>query len=264
MVTKLSFVVENRQTWLRDPVPDNVFTILKQQGFEIVVLSAEDHNPHLPHSHDTLYILKSQSDNTLHLASQLHAQHARTLNPYPACIAIYDKMAASAYMEQLAIPTPKTWESSGNCLYEISQQHSVIIKPIVGGYGTKKHIRIVDNPHALDKLKLPNCPVYFQENLVGDGTELKVYVIGKHVFASRRARDLSDSPPAGYPHPVSSYVRDAVLRCGQAFGLTLYGVDIIESQGRPLIIDVNAFPSYRGVANAGRLIAEHIAEVARR
>jgi ribosomal protein S6--L-glutamate ligase len=55
-----------------------------------------------------------------------------------------------------------------------------------------------------------------------------------------------------------------VLRCGQAFGLTLYGVDIIESQGSPFIIDVNAFPSYRGIANAGRLIAEHIAEVARR
>jgi ribosomal protein S6--L-glutamate ligase len=50
------------------------------------------------------------------------------------------------------------------------------------------------------------------------------------------------------------------MRCRSLFGLDLYGVDLIEFDGRPVIVDVNHFPGYRGVPGAGSALARYILE----
>ena len=53
-------------------------------------------------------------------------------------------------------------------------------------------------------------------------------------------------------------LEDIALRCGQAFGIDLFGMDIIFSKGVPYVVDVNKFGSYMGVPNAPCLLADYI------
>ena len=57
-------------------------------------------------------------------------------------------------------------------------------------------------------------------------------------------------------------VRRIALRCGEAFGLGLYGLDIIESPDGPSVVDVNYFPGYKGIARAPEAVASYIARYA--
>ncbi|MGH9799104.1 MAG: hypothetical protein ACRD82_01970 [Blastocatellia bacterium] len=42
----------------------------------------------------------------------------------------------------------------------------------------------------------------------------------------------------------------------------MYGLDIIESDRGPYVVDVNYFPGYKGVPNAAGLIADYIDDYA--
>ena len=61
--------------------------------------------------------------------------------------------------------------------------------------------------------------------------------------------------------PVDPEVRRIALAAGRALGLTLYGLDIIESDEGPVVVDANYFPGYKGVPDAGALIGEHLDEL---
>jgi ribosomal protein S6--L-glutamate ligase len=61
---------------------------------------------------------------------------------------------------------------------------------------------------------------------------------------------------------VSAEVRELALRCAEAFGLGLFGLDVIESPDGPVVVDVNYFPGYKGVAGAGALIAGYVRDYA--
>jgi ribosomal protein S6--L-glutamate ligase len=50
-----------------------------------------------------------------------------------------------------------------------------------------------------------------------------------------------------------------VLRTGKAFGLDIYGVDVLATPDGPVVVDVNAFPGFRGVAEAPAALAEFTA-----
>ena len=67
----------------------------------------------------------------------------------------------------------------------------------------------------------------------------------------------------GRPVAVDPEVRAVALRVGRALGLELFGLDVIESPGGPVVVDVNYFPGYKGVPDAGALIGEHLAARAR-
>jgi ribosomal protein S6--L-glutamate ligase len=53
-------------------------------------------------------------------------------------------------------------------------------------------------------------------------------------------------------------VQEIALRCGRIFGLGLYGLDVIEGPTGPVVIDLNYFPSYKGMPDAAALLARYI------
>jgi len=59
-------------------------------------------------------------------------------------------------------------------------------------------------------------------------------------------------------------MRDIALRCGRAFGIDLYGVDIIESDGMPYVVDMCSIPGFKGVPNAVTLLAQYFRNAAER
>jgi ribosomal protein S6--L-glutamate ligase len=70
------------------------------------------------------------------------------------------------------------------------------------------------------------------------------------------------APPDRRTHPLTvpdlpEGWAELVLRVGQVFGLDIYGVDILDAGGgKPLIVDINAFPGIRGQPGAPEAVAD--------
>jgi glutathione synthase/RimK-type ligase-like ATP-grasp enzyme len=56
---------------------------------------------------------------------------------------------------------------------------------------------------------------------------------------------------------IDAELRDIALTCGRACGLELWGVDVAMTKDGPYVIEVNDFPTYSGIPEAGALIAQH-------
>jgi ribosomal protein S6--L-glutamate ligase len=255
---KLYFMLAYRRGSAPNPVLAEVFDLLKQGGHEVEIGIAEDlvlQPERLSAEHD-LYILKSHSDLWLSVAGVLHAQGARLLNPYPACTMARDKIIASRLLSSARIPIPQSWVTGNLTLLQaIVAMRPLIIKPHVGTRGNG--IRSVR-----DLLELALVPPLremslIQELVPSNGRELKVYVVGDHVFAVQKPFP-APATACRSPCELSCEVRDIALRCGQVFGLSLYGLDILEGPNGPVVIDVNYFPSYRDIVGVAPLIAAHI------
>ncbi|NUP30736.1 MAG: hypothetical protein HOU01_03350 [Streptomycetaceae bacterium] len=136
-------------------------------------------------------------------------------------------------------------------------------------------------------------PLVVQDFADGDGWDHKFWVIGDRVFAGLRlppegvagasgppdpsaapgpsgptsttnpadppftAKRTVELPPDAVPSEWSALVR----RVGDAFGLSVYGVDLLAASSGPVVVDVNAFPGFQGVTGAPEALAELAAEV---
>jgi len=109
-------------------------------------------------------------------------------------------------------------------------------------------------------------PVVAQEFAANDGFDIKVWVIGADLSAARRrsalesvdktADELLD--PADLPQEWTRTARDA----GRALGLQLYGVDLLITGGRPVVVDVNPFPGFRGASDPAESLLRFLATLA--
>jgi glutathione synthase/RimK-type ligase-like ATP-grasp enzyme len=57
---------------------------------------------------------------------------------------------------------------------------------------------------------------------------------------------------------------EITLRCGRAFGVDLFGLDIIASRGQPYVVDINTLPGFQCVADAAKILAAYIHSTAER
>jgi ribosomal protein S6--L-glutamate ligase len=142
-------------------------------------------------------------------------------------------------------------------MQRLSAERPLIIKPYIGGRA--EGVQIVRSPGELAILQPPSEPVVIQE-FIPDADEIKVYVIGQDVFGIRKRETPSGSVRTACA--VSPEIQSIALRCGRLFGLGLYGLDVLESLDGPLVVDVNYFPSYKGVPNAAQLVANFVDDYA--
>src|SRR5213083_1775924 len=203
--------------------------------------------------HD-LYILHKISGLALSLAGALHA--------------LGDKIVATRTLQAAGVPVPATYVATRtDALLPLLEDGPIVVKPYQGAGG--HHVRIVRSGADLLDLDLGRSgrdPIFAQRyHEPQGGRDRKLYVIGDRcfgvmkVFPRRNAKEKQ-----GEPFTVSDELRDIALRCGRAFGAQLYGVDIIESDGKPYVVDVGTTPGYKGVPDAPRLVAEYLYEAAER
>jgi ribosomal protein S6--L-glutamate ligase len=264
MTLHLCFLVEER---LREPAVSpvfaEVFEHLRGRGFQVDVLVPEQtawRADVLAASHD-LYLLKSDAELAFTIAGILHAHEARILNPYPNCLAAKDKIAASRRLHAGGIPTPRSWAAADlDRLLPVLEEMPLVIKPYRGFHG--HGVRKVTDPDELATIPRFDAPVLAQEYIAGTGEDLKLYVVGDQVFATRKPFSARSFTVPGRPCPISAEMHDIALRCGEVFGLGLYGLDVIESPDGPYVVDLNYFPGYKGVPGAPRALADYIADYA--
>ena len=203
-------------------------------------------------NHD-LYLLKSHTAWWLSVAGILHGLGANILNPYTSCMLAHDKIQCVQRLRASGIPVPHSWMAGDlDLLRAIVAQRMVVIKPYNGRRGVE--VRTVRDLAELARISPPTLPTLVQDYVPGD--ELKVYVIGEQVFGIRKFYTATGSTRV--PGQVSDEARTIALRCGQIFGLGLYGLDLIESDNGPVVIDLNYFPSYKGIPGAASALADYV------
>ncbi len=248
--------------FLRGVPPPNagmaeMLRIMRCRGFQVDVGIAEDLvlRPSALHLTHDLYLLKSHADFWLSIAAAFHQQGASLLNSYPASVGTQNKVAIADQLARAGVPAPRTWLTGDlRRLRQLVELHPVVVKPNRGVRGHE--VFLVNEPDELERMPPPASLVLAQEYVPSDGV-IKVYVIGQDVFATRRPGPLGmDGPPQ--PYLVSPQIHRLALTCGQIFGLQLYGLDVVDGPAGPVVVDVNYFPSFRGVADAPSCLADAI------
>jgi ribosomal protein S6--L-glutamate ligase len=261
---RLYFVLVRRVPPVPSPVLIETFAILERRGFEIDSEIPEEtlRRPDRFRCEHDLYILKSHTELALSLAGVIETLGGRLLNPYASCITTQDKIVASRRLRAAGVPIPRSWVTGDLTLMrEIVEETPLIVKPHRGHRGTG--ISIVRNAAELAALDRPEGPVLIQEHVMGDGEDVKVYVVGEHVFAVRKEFSPTSFTRPGRACPVSAELRETALACGRILGLGLYGLDVLEAEEGHVVVDVNYFPGYKGVPGAAPLIADYIESYAR-
>ncbi|PYQ18236.1 MAG: hypothetical protein DMF79_15550 [Acidobacteria bacterium] len=120
-------------------------------------------------------------------------------------------------------------------------------------------------PHKEGRERHGRDPVFAQRYHPPEGRDRKMYSIGGRIFGvkkvfPRRAEDEKH----GEPFTPSPELCEIVRRCGQAFGIDLYGVDIVESDGTPYVVDMGSIPGFKGVPDAPRRLARYFHAAAER
>jgi ribosomal protein S6--L-glutamate ligase len=209
-------------------------------------------------AHD-LYILKAGTPAALSLAGLIDLAGGRLLNPYPVVTRIKDKVLASRILADAGVPTPETFIAAERAqLLKPLADGPLIAKPFIGG-SQGRGVEIVRNEDDLSKIAPDGGIIFAQRYYEPDGRDHKIYRIGEQLFGVRRvwpARTLEDK--LGEPFVLTAEMSEITRQCGQAFGIDLYGLDIIFSGGRPFVVDINTFPGFKGVPEAGRHLADYI------
>jgi ribosomal protein S6--L-glutamate ligase len=213
--------------------------------------------------HD-LYVLKQMSGLAMSIAGALHAQGAAIVNPYPVTAALNDKVIAFRVLQRAGVPTPDTYLISQPIeLTPLLETGPLIVKPIRGwdGHG----VRVISRASELADLPATKEPVFAQRYIAPEGPELKMFAIGGRVFGVKREVQLhAKGGRAGEPFTPAPELRRVVLRSGEAFGIDLFGVDVIEREGTPYVVDMNSIPGFKGVPDGPLRVARYLYEAAER
>ena len=260
---KLHFMIVRRVPPVPSPVLVEMYEILRGRGYTITEDIAEE----VIQRSDTLkpeadmYVLKSHTELSLALAGILYVQGANILNPYESCSLIQSKIITSRLLLEAGVPAPKSWVTGDLSLAkQLLEEHPLIIKPHMGHRGAG--VNLCKVPEDIDKIPAPTTPLIIQEAIPGHGEDLKIYVAGEEVHGVQKPFSETSFSVPGRPVPISDEVRELSLKVGKVCGLGLYGLDIIESDRGPFVVDVNYFPGYKGVPGAAGMIANYIDDYA--
>jgi ribosomal protein S6--L-glutamate ligase len=209
-------------------------------------------------AHD-LYLLKSGTEAGLAFAGSLDLAGARLLNPYAATVLMKDKILVTRALAAAGVPLPATYAAAEpGQLLPLLADGPLVVKPYRGG-SQGRGVRIVRGADELAGLAPDQGLLFAQRYHQPDGRDHKIYAIGGRYFGVRRVwppRSYEDK--LGEPFELTAELAEISDRCGRACGVDLFGLDVVISEGRLYVVDINTFPGFKGVPEAARLLADYI------
>lgn len=261
---RLDFLLERGSPPRLNPILAEAFSLLTGRGCKLKVTFPEEELIRLDSLsvEADLYLLKSDTELALSLATALERLGGRILNSCGAAILAKDKVLAAATLLRAGLRPPRSLVAARPAqLAAYAATGALILKPYRGYHGAG--IAVVESPDALPAGNVYPDLVFAQAYLARARKDLKVFAIGDDIFGVRKSFAQDSFLRAGEPASLPPEVEDIARRCAQAFDLKLYGLDIAEDEGGYSIIDVNYFPGYRGVPDAARRLAEYILKAAK-
>lgn len=263
---RAAFITVEQPAGPARPVTPEVIRLLEEWGVEVTVIRPEEHLTNLRDirvDHD-LYVLKSATELALSLAGALDALGARMTNPYSVTVRCRDKVVATRLLQSAGVPVPETFVSvRPSQLAPLLGGGPLVVKPHRGSKGRGVHV--VWDADELGEVATATGPIFAQRYHEPTGRDRKLYCMGGQLFGVKRVWPVrSYEDKLGEPFTVTPELREIALRAAEAFGIDLFGLDIVLSEGRPYVVDVNPFPGFKGVPDAALRLADYLYDALRR
>jgi ribosomal protein S6--L-glutamate ligase len=263
---------------------ERLVPLLQQRGAGVEVVHAEEglHRLDVAPPWD-LVVLKSGSAAALHLAAAVEAHGIPLVNDSEATRLVQDKLASVAILRRAGLPVPRsylTWLGPGRLCpgasvsagtndgergvrgLEDLTAGSWAVKSARGWQGQGLWMAAGEGLTALSD-RLPDGPYLLMEHIAHTGDDLKVYVAGEWMTAIERPFPATTlAAKQGRPAPVPAEVALVVREAGRLLGVSCYGCDFVHGAGGWTLVDVNAFPGYKGAQEAAEALAAAIARKA--
>lgn len=272
MTRLLSFGCITEKRYLAQTMPGAVIRALVRRGHRVDILC-----PHGSHFESETGILRSEDGaqfdlnrydvilsrnrNALGLAMLAYADAAgiRAVNTHASTRQLRNKAKMGVALSRAGVPCAPTILADD--VAALARLHDnwfpLILKATYGD--NSQGLRLVRRPADLGDICWRDGLVLAQHYLPNDGFDLKLYVCGEDVFAVRKPSPFNGDPSAAPQRvPADATMTDLARRCGRIFGLEIYGVDAIETEDGLAVIEVNEFPNFTGVPDAGELIADYV------
>ena len=263
---RVAVIVERR--YMSHAQPQGMIRGLRAIGHSVEIIDPEDQVLETSDSSwmrdIDIAVARGRSWGVLCLLDSLERHAVPVINPRAAIGAVHNKAEMTVRLASAGIPIPRTWIGSPRQIARqlLSEDFPVIVKPIFGD--NCRGLELVHDREHLDALAWPEPTAVVQRFIPGVECDLKLYCIGQDVWAVRKPSPLLARlfPQAAQLSPqvvtLTEPWRTLALRCGQVFGLELYGVDCIETESGPLVIEVNEFPNYSAVPGADEKLSRFV------
>ncbi len=205
-----------------------------------------------------------------------HLESSGTLvvNPTRAYKRTKDKYSMIFTLAGTGLPIPETYVTEmAHWAYRASRNfRQTVYKPIVGslGFGSMKFSDADMAINAYKRLESLGQPIYLQEHLEKPGRDIRAFVVGEEVLAAiyriARAGEWKTNVAQGgkaKSMKLSGELQELALRAVKVLELIYAGVDILETEQGPVLLEVNASPSWQGLQKATGLdVARQIIQCA--
>ncbi|MFF9479294.1 RimK family alpha-L-glutamate ligase [Streptomyces sp. NPDC014733] len=190
-----------------------------------------------------------------------------TVNDVRAIRGVRDKALAAVIARTHGLPVPVTYAAArAEEFARIPEaEFPLVVKPADGSSG--RAVRLVRDPGELTATDHePTAGLLIAQPYVpNSGTDLKVYSVAGELFATERRSPLHPGHAVRERCvPLSAEVARITAETGTAFGLDLYGVDVLFGPDGPVVVDINDFPSFRQVPDAVARVSAAVLRLARR
>ena len=166
----------------------------------------------------------------------------------------------------LPIPTTFTTESLARAYEHTQEMVPIIYKPILSSMG-RGSMKFDDTDLAYNAYKMLDRlyhPIIIQKYIKNPGRDIRVFIIGEQCIGAvykymQEGQWKSNVAQGGkmVEEEMPQEIIELGFKANKAMGLDYSGVDILESEDGPVVLEVNAAPGWQGLKGAtGKDVAE--------
>ena len=213
------------------------------------------------------------------MIEHLESSGTRVVNPTQAYQKTKDKYSMIFTLAGTGLPIPETYVTEmAHWAYRASRNfREIVYKPIVGslGFGSMKFSDADMAFNAYKRLESLGQPIYLQEYVEKPGRDIRAFVVGEEVLASIYRIARADEWKTNVAQrgeaesmKLSGELQELALRAVEALELIYAGVDILETEQGPVLLEVNASPGWQGLQkatglNVARQIVQYVVNLAK-
>lgn len=211
----ITVLISSSPTEPLSPVIGDMVNALESRGARVTQVHAgEIDADREPLGDADVCVLKAKSSAALTLGRRFHEAGVQTVSPYPVTALCRDKLATNMVLDASGLPIPR-------CL--------TITRP-------GDLVPLLEDIPA----ELGDAEVFAQRYYAPDGLDRKIYRIGDAIFCVQRVwppRTLEDK--LGRLIDLEPHIERIARACGDVLGTDVYGVDVIEHNGTPWVVDLS-------------------------